>query len=170
MVSCGENSADGQTTSTSGSAGARPQESYDSEALRDAVEALRVGDLESVPRLVDSGGLGDGQPAVTLVSSVKCDPRLVRFLLEDAGVAADARRNTGAGLVHEIAYPYEDPICGAEELDQLDETLRLVISAGADPCLTPESRESEVPAVRAGEWGLPSESVELLESYASDCP
>lgn len=125
------------------------------EAVRDAVEALRVGDRELATRLI-GGSLRDGPANQTFFSAAECDPDLVRFLLDDLHLDPNARGGTGSTVIHELTF-YEGRHCETPA-----ETIEVLLDAGADPCASPDHSPNQVPALEIERWNEPPEVVALV--------
>lgn len=139
-----------------------------SDLIRDAIWALERDDRDEAARLIREGRLTEEPWGATLIEVAECDSSLVAVLLDDVGVSPSSRDRFGAGLVHVVTYPYPSEQSGCEP-DETTATLRVLLERGADPCAAPVDAPDQVPALRAEEWGLPDESVELLREHAQEC-
>jgi hypothetical protein len=161
----------------------------------EAMGAIASGDRQELTEIVSSfntstgGACPESLSVPLLVSSARCDPGMVQFLFEDLEFDPNWMDYIGLDLIgqgttalFELTYydPEDDPefsdVCTPE---QDLETIRVLLDAGADPCLAPDAQNGlgplpgepqwEAPAIGISEWNEPVEIVELVESAATTC-
>lgn len=156
----------------------------------EATGAIAAGDRQELTEIVNSfntstgGTCPESLSVPLLVSSARCDPGMVQFLFEDLEFDPNWTDQIGMGTtaLFDLTYydPEDDPefsqICTPE---QDLETIRVLLDAGADPCLAPDAQNGlgplpgepqwEAPAVGISEWSEPAEIVELVERAATTC-
>lgn len=156
----------------------------------EATGAISAGDREELAEIVNSfntstgGTCPESLSVPLLVSSARCDPGMVQFLFEDLEFDPNWMDQIGMGItaLFDLTYydPEDDPefsqVCTPE---QDLETIRVLLDAGADPCLAPDAQNGlgplpgepqwEAPAVGISEWSEPAEIVELVEGAATTC-
>lgn len=147
----------------------------DPEALREIVDSFREASGDTCPEALDV-------PA--LVSSGRCKPDMVRFLFEDLGLDPNQRSRFSHGYTALFDVTYFDPEDDPEFSDACTpeqdlETVRVLLEAGADPCIGPEVEHEYDPALGRPEWDPPAlgisewdeapEIVALVEGAAVNC-
>jgi hypothetical protein len=168
---------------------------FEATDVREAASgAIRTGDRAELAEIVDSfntstgGACPESLSVPQLVSSARCDPEMVRFLFEDLGLDPNWLDYIGMDLIgsgttalFELTYydPEDDEFGQACTPEQDLETIRVLLDAGADPCLAPDAQNGlgplpgeppwEAPAVGISDWDEPSEIVELVEGAATSC-
>ncbi len=160
----------------------------------EATAAIRAGDHAELAEIVNSfntstgGACPESLSVPQLVSSARCDPDMVRFLFEDLGLDPNWLDHTGIDLIgsgttalFELTYynPENDEFGQVCTPEQDLETIRVLLDAGADPCLAPDTQNGfgplpgepqwEAPAVGISNWDEPADIVELVERAATTC-
>ena len=159
------------------------------EMNRDAMSEIYDEDREALCEIVDSfrDATGDACPEAlnvpALVTSASCQPDMVRFLFEELDLDPNQQGSNGDGFTALFVLTYFDAedsefseVCTPE---QDLETIRVLLEAGADPCIGPDGEheydpssnapEWEPPATGISEWGEAPEVVALVEGAAVNC-
>ncbi len=121
--------------------------------------------------------LRKGPYAVLLLGTASCDPDMMRLLVDELDVDANAHYTNGASVLYAILDPendiYDDDgdgqliACGDNSV--LAESLSVVLNAGADPCLDSQVDPARPTVTVLREWGWPETIVETVEEFAQRC-
>jgi hypothetical protein len=144
------------------------------EARDEARAAVFGGDQEALAQLVsDHPALRKRDAQELLLGSTACQPEMARFMLDDLGFRADTDFE-GWGVLNEILAP----VTGEEDLPNTEaecstgdlvRTLRILLAAGASPCLSPDEDDASRPLLAAEAWGYSEAVQKELASHGFRC-
>jgi hypothetical protein len=145
------------------------------EARDEARGAIRRGDSERLAQLVNEhSGLRSADAQLLFLASTGCHPEMARFMIDELGFRADTERDDGWGVLNEILAPgtgEEDlPNTEAEcSTGDLVRTLRILLAAGASPCLSTDGDGASRPLLAAEAWGYSEAVTNELNSHGFSC-
>jgi hypothetical protein len=144
------------------------------EARDEARGAIRRGDSERLAQLVNEhSGLRSADAQLLFLASTGCHPEMARFMIDELDFRADIERD-GWGVLNTILAPSpgEEELPNTEEecsTEDLVRTLRVLLAAGASPCLSHDGDDSSRPLVAAEAWGYSEAVTDELNSHGFSC-
>lgn len=140
------------------------------EAMDEAREAIRRGDTERLAQLVNEhSGLRSEDAQLLFLGSTACRPEMAQFMIDELDFRADIELR-GWGVLNTILAPR----AGDDALPEcptgvLVDTLRILLEAGADPCVSSEGNDASRPLLAAEAWGYSEAVTDELNSHGFSC-
>jgi hypothetical protein len=108
---------------------------------------------------------------MTFLSVAACHPDALDHLLDDVGLDPRSVTEDGQTVIYDLlAYEMTgDSAYSACTDEVLVRSIRTLLEAGADPCVAPTDEPTDVPVIRAAEWGAAPQIVELLREFGRSC-
>lgn len=140
------------------------------EAIDEASYAVRRGDNDRLAQLVNEhSGLRSEDAQLLFLSGTGCRPEMAQFMVDELDFRADIEID-GWGVLNSILAPTASddtlPECST---GVLVETLRILMEAGADPCVSPDDDDAARPLLAAEAWGYSEAVIDELNSHGFSC-
>jgi len=142
------------------------------EAQDRAYTAIFEGDVEGLVEEVRSNPtLKSGESASYLLGVSACHPDMMSAMVDDLGFDTNAAYLNNMTALFSITFNEDAQASDNWDCSEstVQQSLKILLEGGADPCLSPSDDSTLKPVLKAEEWGNSPEVVALLNEYASNC-